>query len=143
MFSVDGYTFGCALCIEIQFPTIFSGYETQNVDAVLFSAYSDDPMFWTQAKAHAATNNLWISVSSPAQCANGLPGGLIGPNGSVLSRNKKSKPRQMMIATLDKNAPKLMTALQKARPWRRQARQGNIYKPGPKGDERSEDPLCF
>ena len=65
VFSVDGFRMGCALCIEIQFPEVFAEYERLDVDCVLFSAYSQGPMFWTQAQGHAASNNIWLSVGVP------------------------------------------------------------------------------
>lgn len=39
MVDVDGYRFGCAICIESQFPEIFSDYERLGVDGVLFASY--------------------------------------------------------------------------------------------------------
>ncbi len=39
-FAVDGFTFGCAICIEIVFPELFAEYEALGVDAVLVSAYA-------------------------------------------------------------------------------------------------------
>ena len=58
VFSGDGFRIGCALCIEMQFSKVFRQYEQLDVDCVVFSAFSDAPMFWTQAQGHAATNNL-------------------------------------------------------------------------------------
>lgn len=81
VFEVDGYRFGCALCIEIHFPEIFTEYERLGVDCVLFSAYSDDPMFAIEAQAHAAMNNVWLSLSAPATSTS-LPCTLIGPDGN-------------------------------------------------------------
>jgi predicted amidohydrolase len=36
IFEVDGYRFGCAICIEAQFYEVFAEYERLDVDAVLF-----------------------------------------------------------------------------------------------------------
>jgi glycosidase len=69
VFSVDGFRIDCALCIEIQFPKVFRQYEQLDVDCVVFSAFCDDPMFWTQAQGDAGTNNLWGSVTSPLNLA--------------------------------------------------------------------------
>jgi len=38
-FDVDGYRFGCAICIESTFPEVFQEYANVGVDAVLFSSY--------------------------------------------------------------------------------------------------------
>lgn len=142
MFTVDGFKLGCALCIEVQFPEVFSEYERLGADGVLFSAYSDDSMFWIQSQGHAAANNIWVSVSVPAQCAENMQGGLIAPNGQALSRCTTKTIPSFCLVELNKNSPELQIALTKARPWRQKARLGDIYKPGVVGDNRS-DPLCF
>lgn len=41
VFEVDGFRFGTALCIEVQFPELFAEYEQFDVDCVLVS--SDAP----------------------------------------------------------------------------------------------------
>jgi predicted amidohydrolase len=143
VFSVDGFRMGCALCIEIQFPEVFSEYERLDADCVLFSAYSQDPMFWTQAQGHAASNNIWLSVSVPAQCGNTMQGGLIGPHGYGLSRCNASTTPHIQLAELNKEAPDLQIALTKARPWRRLARAGDIYRSSTPGNAQSLDQSCF
>ncbi len=143
LFEVDGFKLGCALCIEIQFPEIFSEYERLGVDGVLFSAYSNDVMFWTQAQGHAVSNNIWVSVSTPAQCGNALNGGLIGPDGHSIVRCAATTIPCLQLAELDRQSPDLQIALTKARPWRCKARQGDIYRSGAERDERSENPLCI
>ncbi len=122
VFEIDGWKFGCALCIEIQFPEIFLEYEANDVDCVLLSAYASDPMYWTQAQGHAACNNLWISLATPAQCSEVLPGGLVGPDGSQLIRVTSKEIGKFILCSLDKHAPELNIAINKARPWRRLAR---------------------
>lgn len=139
VFEVAGFRFGCALCIEIQFVEVFAEYERLDVDCVLFSAYADDPMFWNQAQGYAATNNLWISVSTPAPCSTGLASGLIGPNGTPLARATNAGQPHMLIQTLDRQDPAFDIALNKARPWRRTARTGQIYREKHVHDPRSED----
>jgi len=142
-FDVDGFRFGFVLCIEIQFMDIFSEYEQLGVDCILFSAYSDDPMFWTQARGYAACNNFWITVSTPAQCSHALAGGLIGPDGEVIARCDASSSLNVKIVTLDRKDPKLEMALNKARSWRRKARSGMIYVSQQVADDpRSTDVSC-
>jgi hypothetical protein len=72
---------GCAFNIEIQSPEVFRQYEQLDIDCFVFSAFSDDPIFWTQAQGHAGTNNLWVSVTMPAQFGTTLQGWPIGPHG--------------------------------------------------------------
>lgn len=127
IFDIDGFRFGCALCIEIQFAEVFSEYERLDTDCVLFSAYSNDPMFWIQAQGYAASNNMWFSVSVPAQCGKSLQSGLIGPHGYCLSRCPSIATAHIQIVELDKGDPELQIALTKARPWRRTARSRTIY----------------
>ncbi len=127
VFEVDGWRFGCALCIEIHFAELFLEYETLNVDCVLWSTYGIDPMHWVQAQGHAAGNNFWISVATPAQCNSATPGGLIGPHGGGLNRITPQLESGIEVSILDRRAPEFDIAINKARPWRKLARSGNIY----------------
>ncbi|MBR0776723.1 carbon-nitrogen hydrolase family protein [Bradyrhizobium diazoefficiens] len=123
MFEVDGYRFGCALCIEIHFPEIFMEYARLGADCVLFSAYSDDPMFAVQAQAHAAMNNVWFSLSTPASSAS-LPRALIGPDGYSYGQTVETGHGSFVCGKLDRGDPRYDVALNKARPWRASARAG-------------------
>ncbi|GLH77876.1 hypothetical protein SSBR45G_27840 [Bradyrhizobium sp. SSBR45G] len=118
VFEVDGFRFGCALCIEIHFPELFMEYARLGVDAVLFSAYADDPIFDVAARAHAAMNNVWFSVSTPASCRSSLPCSLIGPDGFPFGR--PTAEADLVHGVLD--AAKYEIALTKARPWRAKVR---------------------
>jgi len=69
VFDVGGFRFGCALCIEVNFPEIFSDYRERNVDCILFSSFSADPIFEILARGHAAAHNYWTSISVPAHCS--------------------------------------------------------------------------
>ena len=124
VFEVDGYRFGCALCIEIQFPEIFTEYERLGVDCILCSAYSDDPVFAIEARAHAALNNVWFSLSTPASSRSRLPCSLIGPDGFP---DGVSHP-DLICGTLDRANPRYDIALNKARPWRAAVREGSPYR---------------
>jgi deaminated glutathione amidase len=135
LFEVDSLKFGCALCIEIQFAEVFSEYESLGADCVLFGAYSDDPMYWVQAQGHAAGNNMWIAVSTPKQCSSKLPGGLIGPNGLPISRVDENDEAGFSLASIDRAAAEFEVALKYARPWRRAARSGAIYRNGRNSNE--------
>jgi predicted amidohydrolase len=142
MFEIDGFTFGCALCIEIHFPELFLDYERRGVDCVLFSAYAKDPIFGVTAQAHAAINNYWLSLSTPTQCSRGLASGLVAPNGQFAARCRAGRSG-MIIQDLDRSAPDLDIALTKARPWRRAARTGEIYEARRVEDRRSANRLEF
>lgn len=127
-FEVDGYRFGCLTCIEVQFPELFMDYERRDVDAILFSSYGIRSFFQIALRAHAGFNCVWISGATPAQTAHEGPAGIIGPDGKVVAHCAAEQRNQLAFATLDRNDPSFDGALNKARPWRRQARQGDIYR---------------
>jgi predicted amidohydrolase len=141
VFSVDGFKFGCALCIEAVFPEAFSEYERSGVDCVLYSAYSSDPMYGTILQGHAAVNNIWISLSTPAPCSPMLASGLIGPDGAFGSRCEASGQADVSVSPLDRSRYEI--PLTKARPWRAMARAGQIYSSRRVVDQRSTDKTAF
>jgi predicted amidohydrolase len=126
--DVDGYKFGFAICIESQFPEVFSDYERMGVDAVLFSSYGILDYFQVALRAHAGLNCLWIGGSTPVQKAHKGPAGVIGPDGEWTARCAPSQEPDLAISELDRNDPHYDIPLQKARPWRARARQGDIYR---------------
>ena len=63
VFDVDGYRFGCMICIEINFPHLFSQYERLGVECLLLSAYPVDAVFEVKARAYAAINCYWVAMS--------------------------------------------------------------------------------
>jgi predicted amidohydrolase len=127
-FEIDGYRFGCAICIEVQFPEIFAEYERLGVDAVLFASYGITDLFPTLLRAHAGLNCLWIAGATPAQKAHKGPAGIIGPDGNVVAHAAAEPVAAMAIAVLDRTDRAWDVPLNKARPWRRAARQGDIYR---------------
>lgn len=138
VFDVDGFRFGCALCIEIQFPELFQEYAALGADAVLFSSYSRDPIFAVQAQAFAATSNLWVAMAVPAKCSDAAPSGVYAPNGDIM-RRAAAGAADLICVTLDRRDPALAVALNKARPWRAVARDGAIYRERHVDDVRSRD----
>ncbi|MDC7675866.1 carbon-nitrogen hydrolase family protein [Asticcacaulis machinosus] len=143
VFSIDGFTFGCALCIEINFPELFLEYENLGVDCLLLSSYSQNPIFGIMAQGHAAANNYWFSISVPAQFASALPAGLIGPDGYWISQCRTDAATDLCFAHLDRMSPAFDIALNKARPWRKTAREGSIYRDNLICDPRSENKASF
>ena len=67
VFDVDGFRVSMEICIEIDFPDLFAGYDRRGVDCLLVSAYPVDSIFATKARAYAAMHNYWLSLSVPAQ----------------------------------------------------------------------------
>lgn len=137
--DIDGFRFGTALCIEINFPEVFLDYLRLGVDCVLFSSFSHDPVFGVIAQGHAATLNQWVSVSVPTQCSTAMPSGVIGPHGAWLDRCGSDGGADLVCVTLDRDAPQLRTALHAARPWRAVARHGTIYQQRQVDDPRSRN----
>jgi predicted amidohydrolase len=138
VFEVDGFRFGCLLCIEVNFPELWLQQEVLGVDCVLFSTFSEDPIFEVIARGHAATNGFWVSIALPAQCSPAGPSTLIGPHGYVLAQTRRDGP-DVLCVDLDRTDPGLDVALTKARPWRRTARDGRIYAEHRVTDPRSTD----
>jgi len=137
-FDVAGIKFSCALCIEIQFPEIFTEAEERNVDCVLFSSYSKEPMFGIQAQGYAATNNYWISMSVPANESAEQPSQFIGPTGEIIGQCNKGN-NEIQVFEIDKDDERWHPALKLARPWRRKARQGDIYEEKRVIDEQGDE----
>lgn len=142
VFEVEGWRFGCALCIEIQFPELFHRYAELEVDCILFSSYSEEPMFGIQAQGYAASHNYWISVSVPAQTSHALSSRLIAPTGEVQATAPPAISG-LAVDQLDMDCPAWKIALQYAKPWRAKAREGEIYRQRYVQDPRSEDRASF
>ncbi|MEU4196736.1 carbon-nitrogen hydrolase family protein [Kribbella sp. NPDC026611] len=137
VFDVDGYRFGTAICVEINFPHLFTQYEQLGVECLLLSAYPVDPIFELKARAYAAINCYWVAMSLPAQTADLMPSGLITPTGTYTSQ--VTGPAGLTIATIDREDPTFTVPLTQARPWRATARKGTIYRTRAVQDPRSRD----
>lgn len=127
VFEIAGRKIGFLLCIEVQFPELFMAYAELGVDCICLSAYSDSPMFAIQAQGHAACNNVWISYSVPANTSQRQAGCLIGPDGTVIDTCTREASSQA-VGDIDPSHPRWDVPCQKARPWRKIARQGEIYR---------------
>jgi predicted amidohydrolase len=139
VFEIAGFRFGCLLCIEIQFPELFAAYEHMGVDCLLLSSYGEDPFFDVLARAHAATNNFWVAFSVPAACSRAVSSRVIGPEGTVLASARPDGTTDVVTIDLNPSDPRFEIALTKARPWRRKARLGDIYRAKRVDDPRSAD----
>ena len=138
VFEVDGFRFGCLLCIEVNFPELWSQQRDRGVDCVLFSTFSEDPIFEVIARGHAAANGYWVSMAVPAQCAPAGPSTMIGPHGYLLRRADPDGPGVICV-DLDRTDPSLDSALNMARPWGATARDGDVYAAHRVTDARSLD----
>ena len=116
VFEIDGFRFGCIICVEINFPALFIEYGELGIDCLLLSAYPVDEIFHLKARAYAAIHNYWVSLSTASETATLMMSGLISPAGERLSHLQTEQG--LVIDDLDKDAPDLDIPLNKARPWR-------------------------
>ena len=142
-FDVDGYRFGCAICIESTFPEVFQEYANLGVDAVLFSSYGIAEYFQIALRAHAGLNCIWIGAATPVQKAAKGPAGVIGPDGKWVSQCPATPEPNLVTAVLDRDDPDYDIPLQRARPWRLKARQGDIYREKMVDDPRSANRSAY
>jgi predicted amidohydrolase len=140
VFEVDGYRFGCVICVEINFPDLFAEYARLGVDCLLLSAYPVDSLFEAKARSHASINTYWIGMSLPAQTAHLMNSGLIGPNGAYVAQ--LADGAELVIGDLDRGTPEMRVWLEQARPWRLSAVEGEIYRNRRVDDPRSTDRTC-
>jgi predicted amidohydrolase len=143
VFEVGGCRFGCVTCIEINFPEILLDYRERGVDCILFSSNSRDPIYETLARGHAAAHNYWVSIAVTARGSTAMPAAVIGPHGYPLARCPADGTPAVAVTDLNPDDPALDTALNKARPWRTQARSGALYRPRRITDPRSDDHTRF
>jgi predicted amidohydrolase len=135
IFEVDGFRFGCIICVEINFPQLFMEYERLGVDCLLLSAYPIDEIFYLKARSHAAIHNYWISLAVPSECGDLMMSTLIGPDGMPMQ--VMSKREGVLIEYMDKHAPEFDIALTKARPWRGSIETNDKYQTRHLNDPRS------
>lgn len=135
VFDVDGYRFGCMICVEVNFPHLFSQYERLGVECLLLSAYPVDSIFELKARAYAAINCYWVAMSLPAQTLDLMPSGLITPAGIYAAQ--VTGRAELAVITLDRDDPALTVLLTHARPWRATALKGDIYRTRAVTDPRS------
>ncbi len=145
VFEVDGFRFGCVLCIEVNFPELFAEYESLDVDCVLASVMVDDLPRSVVAQAYGTLYNYWVAYSVPAQFSATAPAGLVAPGGRWIARADSGGRPGLAVAELDRDAPDtdIDVAVRLARPWRRTAGAA-LYEPHVvQGDPRSETRTAF
>lgn len=141
VFDVDGFRFGCVICVEVNFPDLFTEYERLGVDCLLFPAYPVDRMLEVKARAYASINNYWVALSGPRQTSHLLRSELIGPHGEVMAQVGDGD--ELVVADLDRSDPDLDIPLTKARPWRALVNAGDFYRAAVVDDPRSTDRTCL
>lgn len=91
-FDVDGYRFGCALCIELQYSELFLAYEQLGVDIMLVSSYRMTQPSHSLAEGHAALNSYWVSLAVPAQYSHAAPSRPSGPERRLGQPDARATP---------------------------------------------------
>lgn len=145
VFEVDGFRFGTALCIEVQFPELFAEYERLDVDAVLLSTDGVAASPATIVQAYGAVYNYWLGFSVAAQNSTVAASGIIAPGGAWLVHCAGDGRPGIAVADLEREStdPRIEVALQHARPWRRKARAGLYDGRCADGDPRSDLRTAF
>jgi predicted amidohydrolase len=141
VFEVDGYRFGCIICVEINFPELFIEYGKLGVDCLLFSSYPVDAIFDTKARAYAAIHNYWVAQATPTETASFIQSGLIGPDGEYI--NQIEEDQGVIFAELNRDDPRLDISLNKARPWRASVADDPRYQTRQLNDPRSVNRTCL
>lgn len=137
VFDVDGYRFGCLICIEVNFPELFAEYTRLGVDCILLSAFPEAEIFYLKARAHAAIQCCWVSLSTPTDTTHLMNSALIGPDGEAV--NAIEAPQGIMFAELNRHDPQYDIALNKAKPWRASVWTDRRYDMRTFKDSRSSD----
>ncbi len=144
-FQAGGLTFGCALCIEVNFPEVFAAYEQRGVDCMLVSVMVEDAIRPVIAQSYAAVHCYWVGYSCAAQHSRSVQAGIVAPGGRWLARCPGNGQPALAIADLDPDSTDedIVIALRHARPWRRTARDGLYARHAAHGDPRSDNRTVF
>ncbi|WP_288350352.1 carbon-nitrogen hydrolase family protein [uncultured Thalassospira sp.] len=122
LFEVDGVRVGCAICLEIQFPEIFSEYERLGTDLIIHASSGLPPFFETALQAQAGFYCQWVMSGVSIDQSLPVSSGIIGPDGGWLARGSSNQKEGFALARLDKSSGDFEIALSKARPWRAKVR---------------------
>lgn len=103
--EVNGLRIGLASGLEVLFPSLFSDYEADGVDCVLFStAGTPDPAeggsLASSARTHALQNQLWIGYAVPSDKAAYTPAGILAPGGMWVAQCRDQDVPDLAIADL-------------------------------------------
>jgi predicted amidohydrolase len=131
-FDVDGYRFGCALCIEAAIPDVFTEYADLGVDCVLYGTSGVNDTNDLHLRAHASLSGIWIAVADQWRDDGSYCIGVIDPRGSWSGR---CPDRSVVVHDLDREDPELVGA-QFGRRWRVLARSRELYADSLRPDDR-------
>ena len=89
--DVQGVRIALASGLEVLFPQVFSDYERQDVDCVLFSTAgpgepAEADTLASSARTHALQNGIWVGYAVPSDKAPYAAAGIIAPGGAWAAR---------------------------------------------------------
>lgn len=122
IFEIDGVHIGCVICLEVQFPEIFSEYERLGTDLIIHASSELSPFFEIALQAQAGFYCQWVMSAVCGDQSHAIPAGIVGPDGQWLVRCPSDGKEGFALTQLDKSAPEFEIALSKARPWRAKVR---------------------
>ncbi len=107
VFDVRGVRIALTSGLEVLFPTLFSDYESQDVDCVLFSTAgpgepAEADTLASSACTHALQNGIWVGYAVPSDKAPYAPAGIIAPGGSWAARCSTQVTPTIAVADVTK-----------------------------------------
>jgi predicted amidohydrolase len=105
-FDLGGLRFGCTSGLEVLFPDLYSDYEAEGVDCVLFSTAgppdpADADSLASSARTHARQNGLWIGYAVPCDDAPYAPAGVLRPDGSWAAQCPRLAEPAVVVVDVD------------------------------------------
>ena len=116
--DIDGFRIGFTSGLEVLFPNLFSDYEADDVDCVLFSTAgpaepAEADTLASSACTHALHNGIWIGYAVTSDKAPFAPSGVIKPDGTWATRCPIETRPGIAVADLTKRTD------HPGRTWRR------------------------
>ena len=120
--EVRGLRIALASGLEVLFPHLFSDYESQDVDCVLFSTAgpgepSEADSLASSARTHALQNGLWVGYAVPSDKAPWASAGVIAPGGAWAARCPSEVTPAVAVADISRRPD------HPGRVWRRELLQ--------------------
>lgn len=120
--EVRGLRIALASGLEVLFPHLFSDYERQDVDCVLFSTAgpgepAEADTLASSARTHALQNGLWVGYAVPSDKAPYASAGIIAPGGAWAARCPSEVTPAVAVAEISRRPD------HPGRAWRRELLQ--------------------
>jgi predicted amidohydrolase len=134
VFEVDGFRFGCALCIEANMPEVFIEYESLGTDCVLLASLDGgaaaDSLGDRGAMANALLTGMWIAYATPGVAPGAVGSCVASPDGRWLVKGQPDGTPDVVFADLDTQDSAMNPSFDRGyRPWRAFYRQHGYCPP--------------